>query len=118
MSDERAPAKGEPAPFTEAEVAALGRGTMPEERVARLLELHRPSEEADVEKSEKLRPVELDDQELTLAAHGYLEGDLEERFVAAGKQDRSRKRAVAKGSARPRLRPPSERRARKKKDAS
>lgn len=106
--------KAEPAPFTQEEVISLGRGTLSDERAGRILELHRPSDNGlERTKSTKLGPAELDEGELGRAATGAIDEDIETRFIEAGKRDRNRKRAVAKGATRPRLRPPSERRKRK-----
>lgn len=105
--------KAAPFPFTHSEVAALTRGSMRPDRVARMLERHRPSATPAPEvKATKLRPVHLDPDQLELAIAGDMNEELAEAFIEAAKQDRSRKRAIPKGSGKPRLRPPSMRRKR------
>jgi hypothetical protein len=81
--------------------------------VARMLERHRPSDVTAPEvKDTKLEPAHLDREELARAMAGDMDEELAGRLVEAGKRDRSRKRTVAKGTGRPRLRPPSQRRKR------
>jgi hypothetical protein len=97
-------AAGAPVALSEDEVAALTRGQMPEERMARILEARSaPLGPADKRRETKRAPADLTEAELTALAAGEAADSLRARLekAAAG-----RLKVVKRTAATPRLRPP------------
>jgi hypothetical protein len=113
--DAPVPGKARPAALRQEDIEQLRAGEMPGEFITRVLE----SNPAEIEpgkrkKSEKLRPVDLDEAEMeaTVAGNEIPEG-LAERLEEAGKLDANRKRAAGKKAARPEKTPPGQKRQKK-----
>lgn len=84
---------------------------MPEELIARVLEASPSPVMAGGKKEEKLRPIDLSEEEVEAAARGdEISERLTERLEEAGKLDPNRKRAAGTRAARPEKTPPGERR--------
>lgn len=115
MSGDEPSAQGRPVALRQEDIQLLSVGEMPTEFITRVLESNpAQSESRKVKKDEKLRPVEVDEEEMEAAARDdETPESLAERLEEAGKLDPNRKRAAGKKAARPEKTPPGQRRRKK-----
>lgn len=105
--DERKPALGRPAPFTQEQVDALVRGKLDPDETARILEAHPTPRIKDVtQKTEKIAPVDVSLEDLRAIQEGQVSRSVLHRLEESAKLDNDQISKIDDKADRPKQEPP------------